>query len=49
MVNRLVDSRGVVDFLQLPNPPWHNGGVPFVVADDPAYSGYWHFYDLETL
>lgn len=47
VVNRITGEAGVVRYTQRPNPPWHYSGVPFVDADDPEESGYWHFYDLE--
>ena len=44
--DRLTGEIGVVQFTQAPNPPWHNGGVPFVrVEHDVKASGYWHYYD----
>jgi hypothetical protein len=45
IMNRLTGQVGIVDSVQEPNPPWHNGGTPFVkVGEKP--DGYWHFYDV---
>jgi len=44
--DRLTGMLGTVKSVQEPNPPWHNGGTPFVRAMDGS-QGWWHYYDKE--
>lgn len=39
--DRLTGEIGQVESLNPPNPPWHNGGTPYVKD-----RGYWHYYDI---
>lgn len=34
---------GVVISVTAPNPPWHNGGKPYVQPDDGGSPEYWYF------
>lgn len=39
---------GVVVALTSANPPWHDGGRPYVQPDDGTAPGYWHYAELES-
>lgn len=39
----LVMRTGTVDSVTLPNPPWHDGGKPYVIPDGGGPPGYWHY------
>lgn len=44
--DRVTGQVGRVADLQMPNPPWHNGGNPRVVDSVGNHLGYWYYYDL---
>ena len=43
--NRLTGEVGTVACTQEPNPPWHYGGVPYVMMYGTG-RGWWHYYDI---